>query len=301
MKLKKIPVLKVGDTISIVAPAGIVKKDNINEAVEILNQWGLKVLLGDSIYQKSTVYAGSDEERFVDFQAAMDNPEVKAILCARGGYGTVRIIDKLDFTNFIKAPKWVVGFSDITVLHAHLFGQYGIPSVHGVMPNSYGDNPNSVSLISLYKALFTNSYHYSFETHPASRRGEGRGVLIGGNLSILYNLIGTHSDFNGRGKILFIEDIGEYYYHLDRMMQAFKRAGKLKDLKGLLVGHFSEMKEGSLPFEKSIEEIIMDSVGDYNYPVCFGFSAGHVQNNLAIGLGKQTQISVNQEVSRIIS
>ena len=258
-------------------------------------------MLGDAIFNKSSVYAGNDKERLADFQGAMDNPKVKAILCARGGYGTVRIIDKLDFTNFIKAPKWVVGFSDITVLHAHLIAQYGIPSVHAVMPNSYGNNPHTVSLISLQKALFTDSYHYHFETHPASRRGEGRGVLIGGNLSILYNLIGTNSDFDGKDKILFIEDIGEYYYHLDRMMQAFKRAGKLKDLRGLLVGGFTEMKEGSLPFEKSVEEIILDSVGEYNYPVCFGFSAGHLKNNLAIGLGKQTQLSVNQDISEILS
>ncbi len=301
MKLKRIPVLKEGDTVAIVAPAGVVKKENIEEAIEILNQWGLNVILGKAVFNKSSVYAGSDQERLLDFQTAMDNPEVKAILCARGGYGTVRIIDKLDFTNFIKAPKWVVGFSDITVLHAHLMGQYGVPSIHGIMPNSYGDNPHTVSLISLQKALFTDSYHYRFETHSASRRGEGNGILIGGNLSILYNLIGTDSDFESKDKILFIEDIGEYYYHLDRMMQAFKRAGKLQDLQGLLVGHFSEMKEGSMPFEKSVEEIIMDSVGEYNYPVCFGFSAGHVKNNLALGLGKQTQLSVNQDVSEIIA
>jgi muramoyltetrapeptide carboxypeptidase len=299
MKNPSIPPLQKGDSVSIVAPAGIVQKENIHRAKKILEDWGLEVKLGKFIFASSQVFAGIDQQRREDFQWALDDKTTKAILCARGGYGSIRIIDDLNFSHFIKQPKWIVGFSDISVFHSHLFRNFGLPSIHAVMPNSYSTDPDSVAMKSLHTSLFQTHFQYRFPTHPLSVGGEAKGILTGGNLSILYNLLGTNSDVDWKNKILFIEDVGEYYYHLDRMMQAFKRAGKLSQLKGLIAGKFSDMKEGNTAYQKSAEEIILESIQEYNYPVCFDFSAGHITNNLALRFGAESQLTVYQDYTEI--
>ena len=295
MKELSIPLLQKGDQVIIVAPAGIVQEKNIYRAKRILEEWGLKVKLGKHLFAMSQVFAGDDRQRLEDFQFALNDPELKAILCARGGYGSVRIVDQLDFSLFIQHPKWIVGFSDISVFHAHILQHFDLPSLHAVMPNSYSDKRDSPSMKSLYTSLFQEHFQYQFPTHPLSKLGVTEGVLTGGNISILYNLLGTDSDVDWKDKLLFIEDVGEYYYHLDRMMQAFKRTGKLGSLKGLIVGQFSEMKEGNTAYGKSAEEIILEAVKEYQFPVCFDFSAGHIEENLALRFGIRIQLSVNQK------
>ncbi len=288
-----IPLLQKGDLVAIVAPAGIVKEENIRKAIPVLESWGLQVVMGKHIFDKSQVFAGDDPSRIEDFQRALDDTDVKAILCARGGYGSVRIIDQLDFSTFVRHPKWIVGFSDITVFHSHILRNFQLPTLHACMPNSYYDCDPGV-LDNLHKALFTSDIVYQFPTHKLSRAGATEGIVTGGNLSILYNLRGTPSAVDFKDKILFIEDIGEHYYHLDRMMQAFLRDGQLANLNGLIVGQFSEMKDGSIPFGKSAEEIIFEAVRDYNYPIAFNFMAGHIRKNFALRLGAPLYLSVNQ-------
>lgn len=291
---KKIPLIRKGDTVAIVAPAGIVEEANIRKAIPVLERWGLKVVLGKHIFDRTQVFAGDDSHRQEDFQWALDDVNIKAILCARGGYGSVRIIDRLDFSTFVRHPKWIVGFSDITVFHSHILRNFQLPTLHACMPKSYYDCEPEV-LDNLHTALFSQHIRYQYSSHSLSREGTARGIMTGGNLSILYNLRGTSSEVDFDGKILFIEDIGEHYYHLDRMLQAFSRGGQLANLKALIVGQFSEMKEGTTPFGKSAEEIIFESVKDYNYPVAFNFMAGHIRNNFALRFGSAVYLSVNQE------
>jgi muramoyltetrapeptide carboxypeptidase len=286
--------LKPGDTVGIVATARKVTHADIEPAVKVMESWGLSVICGAHLYAEENQFAGSDEIRTGDLQQMLDNSEIKAIICARGGYGTVRIIDKLDFTEFIKHPKWIVGYSDITVLHSHIHRHFGIETLHATMPLNFpGVGSNSSSVEALRKVLFGGTPDYQFKPGVFSRNGHERGLVVGGNLSILCSLNGTPSDIETEGKILFIEDLDEYLYHIDRMMMNLKRSGKLDRLAGLVVGGMSQMRDNTIPFGKTAEEIIADAVKEYKYPVLFGFPAGHQEENLPLILGREAVLDVN--------
>jgi muramoyltetrapeptide carboxypeptidase len=286
------PYLKVGDTIAIVATARHVDQNIILPAVKIFESWGLKVVLSDSIYERKDALAGSDQIRSMAFQKLLDDESIKAIIGARGGYGTVRMIDLLDFSHFSKNPKWLCGFSDITVLHSHIQNNFAIQTLHSCMPVTMGLDAKSDD--SLKEALFGSSINYSFPIHTLNRNADCEGTVIGGNLSVLCSILGSKSDMDWGNKILFIEDVGEYYYHIDRMMQALKRSGKLKNLKALLVGGMTKMNENDAPFafNKICEEIISDTLSEYNYPLFFNFPSGHQNENLTIKLGCEAQVIV---------
>jgi muramoyltetrapeptide carboxypeptidase len=228
-------------------------------------------------------------------QMMLDHPEVKAIFCARGGYGTVRIIDRLNFDYFEQHPKWIVGYSDITALHSHIHTQFGIETLHAIMPVNFGEAGSDVAVESLRDVLFGEAPDYHIPAAPLHIEGEARGILTGGNLSILYSLSATSSDIDTEGKILFIEDLDEYLYHIDRMMINLHRAGKLSNLKGLIVGGMSRMNDNKVPFGKNAEEIIYDYASGLNIPVCFGFPAGHQPDNRALILGREVNMSVSQQ------
>ena len=288
--------LTKGSTIAIAATARHVDKEMIENAINIFESWGLNVLVNESLFAKENAFAGSDEIRTKAFQELLDNEEVNAIIIARGGYGTVRIIDQLDFTKFIQKPKIIAGFSDVTVLHAHINHNFGITTLHSCMPvTMQGKYFNTETIESLKNALFGNSITIQFAQHPFNKNKTVSGELVGGNLSVLFSLLGSSSDLDLDNKILFIEDIGEYFYHIDRMMQTFKRARKLKNLKALIVGGMNDMNENSAPFafNKSCFEIIHETIKEYNFPVFYGFPAGHENLNLCVYLGKNCSISVD--------
>ncbi len=288
--------LKKGDKIALVATARKISPEEIQFAIDTIKGWGLEVVLGSTIGKEAFQFAGTDEERLADFQTQLDNDSVKAIICARGGYGTVRFVDEIDFRKFSKKPKWICGYSDITVLHSHLLSVYQIASVHSTMPLSFKENTED-SLESLRDLLFGENVSYKFSYHPLNKFGKEEGILCGGNLSLLQNLSGTDSDIDTDDKILFIEDVDEYLYHFDRMMQWLKRSGKLENLAGLVVGHLTKMKnlDESKPFGKTAEEIIMEAVSEYEYPVCFGFPAGHENDNRAMIIGGEYLLDVNEQ------
>ena len=289
--------IKRGDKIGIVSTARRISKEKIYPAVKIFKEWGLEVVLGKHLFEEYNQFAGTDEQRTADLQQMLDENSVKAIVCARGGYGTVRIIDKLNFSNFIKKPKWIAGYSDVTVLHSHIHSNFGIETLHSTMPLNISENKfTEESLESFRKALFGEKITYSLKTSSLSRKGKAEGILVGGNLSILYSLIGTKSDINTNGKILFIEDLDEYLYHIDRMMMNLKRAGKLKNLAGLIVGGMSEMNDNKIPFGKTANKIIAETIEEYNYPVCFDFPAGHKNDNRVLILGREIKFNVDENV-----
>jgi muramoyltetrapeptide carboxypeptidase len=289
------PYLKPGDCIGIVAPARKISANELAPAISQLQSWGLKVKLGKNIYAAAHQFAGTDEERAADMQQMLDDKEVKAIIAARGGYGAIRIIDKLDFTKFCKNPKWIAGYSDITVFHNHIQTHFGIQALHSTMAFNFGKDAESTEL--LKKALFGQPNEYTIDAQPINRKGQGTGILCGGNLSLLYALAATPSDIDTKGKILFIEDIDEYLYHIDRMMMQLKRSGKLANLAGLIVGSFSDMKDNTIPFGKTAEQIILEAVGEYNYPVCFGFPAGHGLKNFPLYMGRKCELVVDGKVT----
>ena len=288
-----LPYLKSGDCIGIVAPARKISVDELSSAISLLESWGLKVKVGKNIYATLNQFAGTDKERTADMQQMLDNTEVKAIIAARGGYGSVWVIDKLDFTKFCQNPKWVAGFSDITVFHSHVQKHFGIETLHSTMPINFSKDSESTEL--LRKALFGELKEYNVDAQPLNRNGKSNGILCGGNLSVLYSLAATPSDIDTSGKILFLEDLDEYLYHIDRMMMQLKRSGKLDNLKGLVIGSFSEMKDNIIPFGKTAEQIILDAVEEYNYPVCFGFPAGHGAKNFPLYMGRNAELSVYAE------
>ncbi|MES2427512.1 MAG: LD-carboxypeptidase [Bacteroidota bacterium] len=284
------PYLKKGDKIAITCPA---KKlpGPMTDAIALLESWGLEVVLGETIGASYHQFAGDDALRARDMQRFINDDSIKAIIAARGGYGTIRMIDQVDFSRLSTHPKWLIGFSDITLLHTHLFANYGLQSIHGQMPVNIPD-ASVESLISLKKTLFGEELSYQFDSHSQNRSGGAEGILIGGNLSLLIAALGSVSDPDYTGKILFIEDVGEYLYAIDRMMHTLKRAGKLKNLAGLIVGSFSGIKDNDIPFGQTVQQIVMDVVKEYNYPVCFDFPAGHVPDNRALVLGKTMRLTV---------
>ncbi|RZL63260.1 MAG: LD-carboxypeptidase [Pedobacter sp.] len=305
----KIPTyLKQGDTIGITSPAGYITSEQIQASVLQMQSWGFNIKIGDTIGKRDFTYGGSDEERLADFQKMLDDPNIKAIMCARGGYGFVRIIDKLDFSSFKKNPKWIIGFSDITVLHCHLAKNYSIASIHSKMCNSFPDDwakaePIQIeTILSLKNALIGEEMGYTATINPNNRLGKVDGILVGGNLSIIETLAGSDSDLDTKNKILFIEDTGEYLYSIDRMLWNLKRSGKLKNLKGLIVGGFKvKPDDAGEEFGKTIYEIVLEKVAEYNYPVAFDFPVGHQRNNFALRCGVNHVLDVNQNDSSLRS
>jgi muramoyltetrapeptide carboxypeptidase len=293
------PYLKKGNTIGLICPAGFMASKKAQTAVDTLQQWGFKVKVGKTVGGESKNYfSAADAERLNDLQQMMDDKNIKAIMCARGGYGTGRIIDDLNFKKFIKDPKWIIGFSDITVLHSHLYANYKIPSLHASMAAAFNDGENKNEFVqSLYHALVGTEANYKCESHQFNKKGIAEGRLIGGNLSLLAHLVGTSSDIKTKNKILFIEDVGEYVYNIDRMMYQLKRSGKLKKLAGLIVGKFTEMKDTERPFGQTAEEVIRDAVKEYEYPVCFNFPVSHEKENYALKVGVKYSLTVDSLVT----
>jgi muramoyltetrapeptide carboxypeptidase len=286
--------LKTGDTIAIVAPARKITLDELKPSIAIFESWGLKVFLHPLLFEADHQFAGNDATRAQVFNDCLNNPEIKAIICARGGYGTVRIIDDLQFAVLLTQPKWIIGYSDITVLHSHIHQHTLATTVHATMPiNMQAHNAHEASIASLKQVLMgDDKLSYSMPSHPLNRQGQAEGVFVGGNLSVLYSLLGSASDIDTSGKILFIEDLDEYLYHVDRMMQAMKRAGKLANLAGLVVGGMSDMKDNAIPFGKTAEQIIAETVAEYNFPVCFNFPAGHQPDNRSLIIGVHYKIQI---------
>jgi muramoyltetrapeptide carboxypeptidase len=284
--------LKKGDKVAIVCPAWKVD-DSLQDAVNLLNSWGLEVVLGKTVNSSYRQYAGSDELRAEDFQHMLDDDSVKAIFAARGGYGCVRMIDQVDFENFAAKPKWIVGFSDITVIHSHIHALYGIPTIHGQMPITIPDATKE-SLLSLQDTLFGKKALYEYKPESEQVIGEAHGVLIGGNLALLINVLGSISDMNYDNKILFIEDVGEFYYSIDRMLWTLKRAGKLSKLKGLIIGGFTNLKDNKIPFGMSMVELVKEVAGEYGYPIAFDFPAGHIDNNYTLVFGREATLTVEK-------
>lgn len=291
------PFLKKGDTIGIVATAKKVSYEELLPGIHLLQSWGLEVKLPTNIFNSYNQFAGTDQERRNDFQQLLDDIDVKAILCARGGYGTVRIIDQIDFSNFKKNPKWIAGFSDITVFHSHIHSQFKTATIHSAM--AFNVTKNERAAATLKEALFGTLTEYKFPAHDLNRKGGAESLLVGGNLSLLYALNNTASDIDTDGKILFLEDLDEYLYHIDRMMLNLKRSGKLAKLKGLIIGGMSDMKDNAIAFGKTAEEIILDAVNDYDFPVCFNFPAGHIEENRAIYLGREITLKIEKASSSI--
>lgn len=288
--MKQIPYLHQGSKVGIVAPARKVTPDQMQFAINWLKEKGFIPVFDDSLYAIDHIFAGSDDFRAKVLQNYLDDENIDAIWIARGGYGCIHIIDKMDFTKFLQHPKWIVGFSDATVFHGKL-NRLECPTLHASMP-FFLENKTSEALQSLYDALTGKPLHYEIPAHPLNRIGKVEGEIVGGNLSVLYSTIGSNSFPETAGKILFIEDVDEYIYHIDRMMLALKRAGNLKNLKALVVGGLTQIHDNPDPFGMNVEEVIADAVKDYDYPLCFGFPAGHFSDNRAMVLGEKAKIEI---------
>lgn len=292
------PYLQKDDTVAIVATARKHLNDDLNLAKEFLENWGLKTIVGSSIGLDKNQLAGTDEQRAADFQSQLDNPNIKAIWCVRGGYGTVRMLDLLDFSKFKKNPKWIVGFSDVTVLHSHL-STMGFQSIHAMMPVSI-PRATTDAKESLRKALFGESLSYEIPNDKMNKLGTAKGELVGGNLSILYSLFGSESAIDCTDKILFLEDLDEYLYHIDRMMMNLKRNGCLESLKGIVIGSMTKMNDNDIPWGKNALEIIQDITKEYKIPVVYNFPAGHIADNRALIFGNQVTLEVTAQTSKLI-
>ena len=302
MKLIKPDYLKIGDTIAIVAPAGILKNREqvIDKAKRLAENWGLVVVYGENMFNQNNHFAGTDAERISDFQEALDNPKIKAIWCARGGYGSVRILDELDFTKFKTNPKWIIGYSDVTAIHNHVHN-LGFETLHAIMGTSLQDQIEDISeSISTFKdALFGADLKYELTSSKYNKIGEAKGQIIGGNLTLLLTMLGSKSQLSTDGKILFFEEIGEYKYHIDRMLQSLKRAGYFNNLQGIIVGDMSRIKKNSTVWGESIEQLILNVVPK-NIPVLFDFPAGHEKDNRALILGREITLKVDKAKSEVI-
>jgi muramoyltetrapeptide carboxypeptidase len=290
------PYLKKGDTIGLVCPAGYMPVEKIQTCISMLMEWGYRVKAGNTIGSQYNYFSGTDEQRLEDLQQMLDDDTVKAILCARGGYGVGRIIDCLNFKRFKKNPKWIIGFSDITVLHSHIYNRFKIASLHAPMAAAFNDEEYKNDYVqSLKQALEGKRSNYVCEINAYNKLGTAGGKLVGGNLSLISHLLGTPSDINTIDKILFIEDVGEYIYNTDRMLYQLKRSGKFDKLKGLIIGGFTEAKDTTIPFGKGIYEVIYDVVKDYNYPTCFQFPVGHCRENYALKVGVDYELKVGKK------
>lgn len=295
--MKVPPYLQKGDTIGIVAPAGFMPVEKMQTCIETLDAWGYTVEMGTTTHSESANYfSGTDDERLDDLQKMMDDKNIKAILCARGGYGVSRIIDRLNFKQLNKNPKWIIGFSDITVLHSHLNCNYRIASLHAPMAAAFNDGEfNSAYIQSIKKALEGEPALYECSPNSFNKEGAVKGELVGGNLALLAHLIGTASDIKTKNKILFLEDVGEYLYSVDRLLVQLKRAGKLDKLAGLIIGGFTDCKDTERPYGKTVYEIIYEQVKEYEYPVCFGFPVSHNKENYALKVGVKYSLEITNE------
>lgn len=294
--------LQKGDTIAIIATAGILKnkKESIALAKKTAESWGLHVIIGKNVFKQENHFAGTDKERANDFQKVLDDPKIKAIWCARGGYGSVRILDRMNFKKFKQNPKWIIGYSDVTAIHSHVHNM-GIQTIHGMMGTSFDFDPekNVESVESLRRALFGEEMSYDIKTSKYNKKGKATGQLVGGNLTILLTMLGSSSQLDTKGKVLFIEEIGEYKYHIDRMLQSLKRAGYFDDLEGLIIGDMSNIKKNTTKWGSSIEQLILDAVEEYKFPVFFGFPAGHEIDNRALLLGRELIIYSKSDKTHI--
>ena len=293
------PSLREGDKIGIVAPSRVIFKDQISTALDVFKHWGLEPVLSQFLFESHGYFAGSDDQRAGGFQEMLDDQEIKAIFCARGGYGVTRILDELDFSIFKNSPKWIVGFSDITALHLQL-NKIDIQSVHGLMPVQFGYKGVEQSIDSLKAMLFGYRGQYSAEVSESSKGGKALAPIVGGNLSLICDSLGTNSEIDTNQKILFIEEIDEYLYKIDRMMTQLKRAGKLNDLRGVILGDFSLMKDTEIPLGLDIEELLLSYFKDLSIPVAVGFPAGHEPHHLALPISRMVEMKVLQNRCELV-
>ena len=298
--LKTPPYLKKGDVIGITCPAGYITLEEIQPAINKIKEWGFEIKLGNTIGKKDFTYGGTDAQRLEDFQQMLDDKTVKAIMCARGGYGALRIIDKIDFSKFTLHPKWIIGFSDITVMHSHINRHYNIATLHSKMCNSFpadwsiAEQIQKDTIESIRQCLAGEKMQYSALPNVNNKTGSGTGQLVGGNLKTLETLAGSSSNISTKNKILFVEDTGEYMYSIDRMFWNLKRSGKLSGLKGMIIGGFKVKKDDTdEDFGKTLEEVVLEKIKEYNYPVCFDFPVGHQKNNYALKCGVKHTLMVN--------
>lgn len=294
------PYLSTGDTIAITCPSGYLPKEKTEQAQTTLTEWGFNVVMGKTVGHGTHYFAGTDEERLDELQGFLNDPQVKAILMGRGGYGLSRIIDRIDFKQFVAHPKWICGFSDITVLHSHIHQQFGIATLHSPMCGAFQkDTVNQAHILSLRNALLGQTITYPNRGHDLNRDGQASGILTGGNLAILAHLCGSSSQVDTKGKILFIEDIGEHLYQIDRMLITLQRAGMLDHLAGLICGGFTDLQDTERPFGKTIEEIILHQVKKYHYPVWLDFPSGHDAINYPLVLGMYHDMHVNKDACNL--
>lgn len=293
--MKMPPFLKPGDTIGLVCPASYMAPDQFINCINTLKKWGYKVVKGKTLGGKSTGYfSGTDDERLADLQRMLDDPNINAVMCARGGYGTTRILDDINWSKFKKNPKWVIGFSDITILHSYMHQQVNIASIHGPMAGAFNyDEPENRYTLSLKDSMEGKPVQYMAKSHVLNKIGKAKAPIVGGNLALLAHAIGTNAEYDTDGKILFIEDVGEQMYNIDRMMQQLKRAGMLKKLKALIVGGFTDCKDTVRPFGKDAYQIIADAVQEYKYPKCFGFPISHGKENVAVVVGLEYLLTID--------
>ena len=282
-----------GDTIGVVCPAGYMAMERVQQCLQILQAWGFKLKVGKTVGGNSTNYfSGTDKERLTDFQEMLDDDEVKAVLCARGGYGIGRIIEQIKFKKFAKQPKWIIGFSDVTVLHAHIYSNYKIATLHAPMAGAFNEGENEF-VLSLRSALTGTSAKYEVKPHEFNKIGMASGELVGGNLALLTHICGTSSDIKTKNRILFLEDVGEYLYNVDRMLYQLKRNGKFDKLSGVIIGGFTENKDTDRPFGKTVFEIIHEIFQEFDYPICFGFPVSHGIENYALKIGVEYNLSIS--------
>ena len=293
--MKQIDFLKQGSKIVIAAPARMVTREEMQFAINWLKEKGFVPVYDNRLFAQHYIFAGDDNFRAAVFQQYLDDEDIEAIWIARGGYGSIRIIDKLNFTKFQKHPKWIIGFSDGTVLHGKL-NRLGVPSLHAAMPFFY-ENKTPEAKHALFDALLGKPLRYEFPYHPLNKNGVMEGEIVGGNLSVLYGMMGSNTFPELNGKILFIEEVDEYIYHIDRMMHALKRAGQLENLRGLIIGGLTQIHDNSHPFGMTAEQVIAEAVAEYNYPLCFGFPAGHFDDNRPLFFGQKSRIEVTEKSS----